>query len=251
MDERAILMSLYILFLQSIPTHSHSYPYAYLFICIKCNMDVFLSTLSLKWKSPDDYAGSLEILEKAAGTLLRNIVSVTAITALVNGNTRIEPKHLKGALDYIHRKCPMPIISREQSGGTSLPASFFGSAEPMYSAMNPSGGSSDTIQFGMGIARADIPQTMQTLQAVQSVQTGGARPKRDAASSALDKWMTREMNTYLEHHRVTVSKTAKTQLMHLAKNYMACLFHDLSKNTPVSVRKVREMLNKKKYAIFH
>lgn len=220
-------------------------------------MESFVSKLSLKWKSDDDYATSVELLEKATGILLRNIVSVAAITALVNGNTTIEPKHTVGALEYIHRKCPMPSLSasgaapaqvREQSGGTSLPASFFGNSEPMYSAMNPSGGSADTILFGLGIARSDIPQTMTTLQ------TGGAgQPKvaRKSTLTALDKWMNGEFKNYLEHQRVTVSKTAKTQLIRLAKQYMACLFHDLSKNTPISVRKVREMLKKKKYAIFH
>jgi len=206
-------------------------------------MESFVSKLSLNWKSEDDYTASVEVLEKATGILLRNIISVTAITALVNGNTKIEPKHTVGALEYIHRKCPMPSYVAEpvrgQSGGTSLPATFFGGNESMYSAMNPSGGSAETIQFGLGIARAEISQT------------GGAQPKASKTSSVLDKWINGEIKNYLEHHRVTVSKMAKAQLVRLAKQYLACLFYDLSKNTPISIRKVREMLKKKKYAIFH
>ena len=215
-------------------------------------MESFLTRLSLRWKSPADTKASTELLEEATGVLLRNIVSVVAITALVNGNTRIEPKHIKGAMEYIHRKCPMPALIREQgqSGGTSLPATFFGATESMYSTTNPSGGSADTIQFALGIARSDIPQTMQTLQ---TSQTGGAgAPIRAThASTGLDKWMSGEIKTYLEHHRVTLSKTARDQVMRLAKQYMACVFHDLSKKEPISVAKVRETLKKRKYAIFH
>lgn len=204
-------------------------------------MHAFLSSISLRWKSPEDSTAATELIEKAAGTMVRNIVSVMAITALVNGNTKIEPKHTQGALAYLHRKCPLPALApapAAQSGGTSLPASFFGNAEPMYSASHSSGGTTETLQFGLGIARAEISQT----------GGGGAAP---AARRALDKWTNEQMKPYLEHHRVTASKTAKADIVRLSRQYLACFLHDLSKKEPLTVAKVRDLLKKRKYSIFH
>lgn len=201
-------------------------------------MNAFISSLSLRWKSPEESVAATEAIENAAGTMVRNIVSVMAITALVNGNTKIEPKHTQGALDYLHRKCPMPSPTAHQSGGTSLPASFFGDAEPMYSASHSSGGTTETLQFGLGIARAEIAQT-------------GGRGASDPASRALDKWTNEQMKPYLEHHRVTASKTAKADIVRLSRQYLACFLHDLSKKDPITLTKVRDLLKKRKYSIFH
>jgi hypothetical protein len=208
-------------------------------------MNAFLSSLSIRWKSPEDTGAAIEIIENATGTMVRNIVSVMAITALVNGNTKIEPKHTQGALAYLHRKCPMPALTptmhTEQSGGTSLPASFFGDAEPMYSASHSSGGTTETLQFGLGIARSEI------------AQTGGRGTPVPAANTnrALNKWINEQMKPYLEHHRVTASKTAKADIVRLSRQYLACFLHDLSKKDPITLSKVRDLLKKRKYSIFH
>jgi hypothetical protein len=195
--------------------------------------------VELKWKSVGDEETSKELLETAMKTLVQNIMSVVAVAALVHGGPVIQPKHAATAVDYFHRKCPLE--GAVQTGGSPLPATYFGGVEPMYSALNPSGGSTETIDFVGGVARAEIAQTGGAGGA-----SGGARLGKSATT-----WVHHELQIYKDHHRVSVSKGAKEQLTKLILRYITCLNHDLQKKQPLTAKKVRDVLKKKSYKAFH
>lgn len=198
-----------------------------------------LPLVELRWKTAEDQAASMGLLESAMQTLVQNVLSVVAVAALVHGGPRIQPRHAATTVDYFHRKCPLePAGAPVQSGGSPFPASYFGAAEPMYSALNPSGGSSQTVDFNLGVARAEIAQT--------GGATGGARLPKAATA-----WVQHEMKVYNDHHRLTVSKGAKDQLTKLILRYITCLNHDLQHKQPLTAKKVRAVLKKKSYKVFH
>lgn len=198
-----------------------------------------LPLVEFQWKTANEYEDALEVLESALKTLVQNVMSVVAVAALVHGGPKVEPRHAATAADYFHRKCPLAHAVAAQSGGSPLPASYFGAVEPMYSSMNPSGGSSQTVDFNMGVARADIPMS------------GGAGAAASRLPRGATAWVHHELQIYKEHHRLTVSKGAKEILTKLILRYITCLNHDLQKKQPLTIKKVREVLKKKSYKVFH
>jgi hypothetical protein len=212
-------------------------------------MEGILTQMKLQWKSDTDERTGTLYLKKSTENLIHNLVSVLAVIALINGSSKIEPKHLLGSKDYLYRKCPLmksyASSVNNQRGGSVFPAGYFNAdpnVEPMYQAGNIGNSSADTIDFVLGTARAAISQT------------GGSHAARTAAQgspNAFHKWMKMSLNQSLEHHKVSISKMATEEVMLMIKHLLSCLLKDISKKTPISAKRVQKVLSKKAYGIFH
>lgn len=210
-------------------------------------MEHFWNASSLKWKTTEDKHASVQTLTQSTKTLIHNILSVVSITALIHGTTKIEPKHVQGAIQYITRKCNTRILTAHpqgQKGGQLGIPYVSGVNNTMYSAFNGGNESSDTINFDTQLARFGLMVHGNGDQA-NFMEGGGARTKISL------KWMDHEMKSVGEHYRLRMSRTAKAEVLHVIKNYLACLMHDLLKEEPVTSKKVHALLKKKRYAVFH
>jgi hypothetical protein len=209
-------------------------------------MDHFWKSSSLKWKTTEDKQSSIETLVKSTKALIHNILSVISITALIHGTTKIEPKHVQGALQYITRKCNTRILTHPpmQKGGQLGIPYVAGVDNSMYSAFNGGMESSDTINFDTQLARFGL--MIHGSQA--NFMEGGGNGSRVKVSL---KWIDESMKSIGEHYRLKMSRTAKAEIHHLIKYYLACLMHDLLKEEPVTSKKVHTLLKKKRYAVFH
>lgn len=210
-------------------------------------MEAYLRNSGIRFKTDQDVKEILPVLEKARDALVHNVVSVTAITTLVNGSTKIEPKHVDATLQYIQRKCGTKLTSKagKMAGGTVMTAKFFDpTADTMYSAANAGPSSSDTVNFEMGVARDAVSIHGPGTQSFLSMD-GGAMHKTSW------KWLVGPTSDVLQHYRVKISKGAREEVHQIIKHLFKCLVEDLKKKEPVSVSKVREVLKRKHNAIFH
>lgn len=214
-------------------------------------MDTFWKKATLPWKSEEDKKTSLSALEKATKALIHNIMSIVSITALVHGTTKIQPVHVRGAQEYIAKKCNTRVLKHAQKGGDALGVPYVtGVNNSMYAENN--GGSSDasTINFDTQLARFGLMIHGAQANFVESdngMQGGASRSKQTVSLS----WIESEMRIARDHYRLHLSKTARADIIQLIKYHLACLMHDILKSAPISHKKVHDILEKKKYAVFH
>jgi hypothetical protein len=206
-------------------------------------MEHFWNKATLKWKSTEEKKLSVDILVKSTKTLIHNIMSVVSITALIHGTTKIEPKYVQGAIQYISKKCNTRILtSHTQKGGMGVPF-VSGVNQTMYSEYNGGDESTDTINFDTQLARFGLMVHGQQA----NFMDGGGSSKILVSL----KWIDHEMKSVGEHYRLRMSRTAKADVIHLIKYHLACLMHDLLKEEPISHKKIHTLLKKKRYAVFH
>lgn len=212
-------------------------------------METYLRHSGIRFKTDEELKDCLPLLEKAKDALVHNVISMVAVTTLVNGGTKIEPRHVNATLQYIDRKCGTRLTGKggQMSGGTFMTAKFFDpNADTMYSSANAGPANSDTVNFEMGIARDAVSIHGPGSGSFLSMD-GGAKSK----SKSSWKWLVGSTSDVLQHYRVKISKDARADVAHILKHLFNCLISDLQKKEPVTVSKVKEVLKRKHNAIFH
>jgi hypothetical protein len=195
-----------------------------------------------RWKSPEEQTKGQYLIDKALSQLVQNTLSVVAVSALIHGGPTVMPKHAETAADYLHRKCPFVLPA--QSGGSALPATFVGASEPMYSPLNPAGVPGGTVDFAMGVARAEIP-----IQGGGGASGGGGGAS-GGANKPLTTWANKEIAEYAKHHGLVFRKGAREIMVRVLTHYARCFYLDLSKSEPLTVSKIHKILKKKSYKVF-
>ena len=164
---------------------------------------------------------------------------------IASGKSKIELKHVEEMQRYITHKCMNMKQSKHtsQSGGTSMPAEYFGYSAGAYAAGNSMNVPivSD-IQFGQGIARMSIDSTF-------GMQNGGGhhRPWHIANTSGYIK---KYVASILKNNDVKASKVATQALFHVIDVHLTCLGNDLSKVEPLTVAKTEKAIELKRHSIF-
>jgi|APGre2960657423_1045063.scaffolds.fasta_scaffold00163_10 hypothetical protein len=217
-------------------------------------MERYLKNLNVQVKR-EDAVKITSMLEHAVNALVSNIVSMVCVIALINGASKVEPKHMVGASSYMMKACGWEKRSAKgkgqghsQSGGTSMPASFFDpAADTMYSSGNAGPESADTVNFMSGLARAAIP--IQMPADGPAFMDGGAGAGGKAVKF---QGLVAMIQTTLDHYNMKISKQAKVQVIAMLHHLLHCLLAELKvkSGSALSASAVSKVLKMKRHAIF-
>lgn len=184
--------------------------------------------------------------------LIYNIVSIAVVVAIANDAKKLKPIHLEHVKDYIKTKCSSGKIKggkNNQTGGTSLPAEYFGySIDPSrYSAGNGNEESVSTINFGEGIIRPAI----NTTQDYNGKIVGGSVSSDLEHFVCTNSTVKAYVRDILKRHDIKIDKTLLDVLLHIIEIHVHCVLKDLKTSGPLTMVKVEKVFNNKRHAIFN
>jgi hypothetical protein len=152
-------------------------------------------------------------LAKSIDALIYNIVSVVALVASIEDQTKIEPKHLVAAQAYIAYKCIGKYASKKIIGGShKITLDELNKIEP---------------------PRIDDYEDDSYSKQCQHVDL------RDF------------IHHTLEHHKMQISKNAMKGILKLLHEHLECLLHNLKKVEPITIARLDKIMSMRRYSVFH
>ena len=139
-------------------------------------------------------------------------------------------------------------MHQQQTGGAGIPY-VTGIDQSMYASQNAGPESAETINFDTLLARFGL--SVHGAGLVPGFMEGGTGPQKQKSTQISLVWIDREIKAVRDRYRMRISKTAQADILHLIKQYMACFMEDLEKEKPLTKKKVKTLLEKKRYRIFH
>ena len=172
--------------------------------------------------------------------MLYNIASIAAVTAMLDGKTKIETKHISFIKDYITKQCSKKKKKGVTHGG-SFPSEYFGYNSEAYNSANYGGVNyTDSVWSGDDNAiRQAIPMS--------GGDSGSNRPKDIVEKN---KHIFSYMKEVIAHNGVTISKPALNELVKIANIHLNCLGDDMSKYSVMKPSYMEKVLNKTQHSVF-
>jgi hypothetical protein len=236
------------------------------------SLDIMKIDISQKDKNSGDEI--VHAIKNYYEVLIYNIVSIAVVIALANNTKKITIIQLDHVKDYIKSKC-LGKKSRGgngQTGGTSLPAEYFGySIDPaVYSAGNGAEQSTSTVDFAGGVIRPEIATSANYTGAIVGGGSGSASAAivggcgcglgvRSGGGSAdsLNHFIckSKDVKTYireiLKRHSLSISKDALQHLLHMIEVHIHCALKDLKEKSPITLPKVNAIFKTRIHSIFN
>ena len=158
--------------------------------------------------------------------IIFNIVSMMCLIAILNNTSQITKKTLDVGKSYVTSTCKITYPSKTMMGGMGS-ATYMGIAEPMYTRGNI-GSDLLTVDFAGDTARNQI---------------GGAKQSNlKTLTSAIDTYIT----FLLDHHKMSASKTIKSNLKTMIKYHIDCVIDHLKMNKTIKYKSLINMLHSHK-----
>ena len=175
---------------------------------------------------PKDRKKIVEQLALHIEYIIFNIVSMMCLIAILNNTSQITKKTLDVGKSYVISTCKITYPSKTMMGGMGS-ATYMGINEPMYTRGNI-GSDLLTVDFSGDIARNQI---------------GGAKQSNlKTLNSAIDLYIT----SLLDHHKMSASKTIKSNLKTMIKYHIDCVTDHLKINKTINYKSLINMLHSHK-----
>lgn len=181
--------------------------------------------------------------------LIYNVVSIAVVIALANDAKKLLPSHIEHVKDYIKTKCKVKGDKNIQTGGTSLPAEYFGySIDPSrYAAGNGNEESTATVNFADNVLRPAINTSTEYTGKI----VGGSNSSKLEHFICTNSLVKKYVREILSKHSISISKDALDILLHIIEIHIHCVLNDLKSMGPLTMVKIDKVFNNKKHAIFH
>jgi hypothetical protein len=244
-----------------------------------------LDIMNIQISKKDENSGDniLNAIKSYYEVLIYNVVSIAVVIALANNSKKITIIQLDHVKDYIKSKCLMKKkrgsggsggseSGNNQTGGTSLPAEYFGySIDPArYAVANGGEQSTATVNFEAGVLRPEIATSTNytgaitggTAAAVAAFVGGGCNcglGMRSGGGNAdsLNHFIctNKEIKSYvreiLKRHSLSISKDALDHLLHMIEVHIVCALKDLKVKSPITLAKVNSVFKTRMHSIFN
>lgn len=182
--------------------------------------------------SKDTKTGELcEVLCKHIDALVFNVSALASLVVLLYRAQKLDADHIPAIKKHIMDKCHS---KKRMSGGSVMASDFFGYPHPAYSAANEG---SDVL--GVDLASGTIARP------ALGPQVGGR-----SFSVAHNKVVKDIVKGILSKHKLKYSRVAFDSLLSIIDAQMGCLAADLVKCEPLTVKKVKSLMAKKRYFVF-
>ncbi len=155
----------------------------------------------------------IQPLSRHIDALIYNIVSLVALVAMIQDDTKIYPRHLVSAQAYIAHKCVGENARKRITGG-----------------------------IGKKITKQQ--SDMIELPMVEGVELD------DIAKNCLDMDLRSYIHNVLKFHEVSISKGAMKGIMDMIYAHLGCLVKDIRSNGPLTVSRLDAIMDMRRNAVF-
>lgn len=193
----------------------------------------FIHKHNFKVSKDTKLAELCEVFCKHIDALIFNVSALAALVVLLYRADKLEAKHIPAIMKHILDKCNAK--KSVMRGGTVMASDYYGYNHPAYSAANE----------GSDVLPIDLASGLIARPAL-GPQTGGGA----TVSIAQTKVVKDMVKDILHKHKLKYSRDAFKSLLSIVDSQMECLAADLRKCEPLSVKKVKSLLTKKRYFVF-
>jgi len=237
-----------------------------------------LDIMNIQISKKDENSGDniLNAIKSYYEVLIYNVVSIAVVIALANNSKKITIIQLDHVKDYIKSKCIKKKHGgngsrNNQTGGTSLPAEYFGySIDPArYAVANGGEQSTATVNFEAGVLRPEIPTATNYTGAITGgaaavgalvgggckcglgVRSGGGSADSLNHFICTNKDVKSYVREILKRHSLSISKDALDHLLHMIEVHIVCALKDLKEKSPITIAKVNSVFKTRMHSIFN
>lgn len=174
-----------------------------------------------------------DLIKRHITSLIHNVVSLSAIVAMLHSKHKIEPKHMQAVRTYVISKCGGHI-----KGGMSMASDYFGYPHPSYNAGN----------YNQGVQASDVNWAKNEARPSHGPQMeGGARIHKVASHT---KELSKVVKTEINVLHAQISKQALVDLLDIIDRHLLCFADDILKEGTISVKKLQKILAKRRHSVF-
>ena len=175
----------------------------------------YLSKNEIVISDNTDVPTLVEQLAKHFDALIYNIVSLAALIASIEDQTKIEPKHLVAAQAYIAYKCVGSSVAKKIIGG------------------------SKTITLEE-LNKLEIPKLDD--ESESHIHSHKLRADMDLRDF---------VHHVIKYHNINIGKGAMKGILKILHEHLECLLNNIKKNEPISNKKLENIMSMRRYSVFN
>lgn len=161
--------------------------------------------------TPDEI---VDALAHHIDALIYNITSLAALVAMIQGDEKIQPKHLVSAQSYIAHKCIGDEARKKVTGGIG------------------------NRKSAKEVSELPVP----VLEGFELDVT---------AIECLDTDLRSFVHGVLNHHDVSISKGAMKSILDILHSHLGCLLKDIRENEPLTLKRLEAIMTTRRHAVFN
>lgn len=168
------------------------------------------------------------MIQQHIESVVHHVVSLAALHAMLEGKHQISLKNVDIVRKYVHSKCGGHI-----KGGMSMASDFYGYPHPAYATSNAN----------QGIITSEVSWARNEARpALGPAQVGGAKK--------IDKAMAKLVKDHLQGLGVATGRGVISELQSVIDLHLKCFANDISKESPLTIKKLEKILAKRRHADF-
>lgn len=197
------------------------------------------------------------VIQSHVNALCYNITSIVCVIALMNQRTKINSTDVAHTRSYVSKEC---LGVSGQKGGGNMPAQYFGynldsdtysvsnsTNEVMVSQANLGNDGYIRPAMNMVVEGHNFP-----LSTSHSQSGGGVSPiTHYIRDSKLKHSIKKYVSSVIKTNRLTISKTALTELLKVIDIHIACLLHDINSKKSHSASTIKSIFALKRHSVFN